>query len=73
MKNISEQRLVSALTTLTGLIRAYGDDYWPLFDRLERDLISLRERKAKLEKYQSPSNQPSGTSSIIALTEKNYG
>lgn len=73
MKDISEQRLVSVLTTLTGLIKAYGDDYWPIFDRLERELNSVRERKTKLEKYQSPRNQPSGTSSINAITEKTHG
>jgi len=36
------------LRTLAHLIDAYGDEYWPLFERLESELVRHDRRRNKI-------------------------
>ena len=47
----TEDELVDALASLARIINRYGDVYWPLFERLERELEYKRSRKARLAAY----------------------
>jgi len=38
------------LSTVARLVESYGDDYWPTFERLEKELQS---RKGKLERLKT--------------------
>ena len=69
MSPISEQRLVSALSVTARVIEAYGDAYWPIFDRLEQELIVIRDREFKLKKYSASKEQTLGSSPTNNLME----
>jgi len=45
---VTDQELEQALATTARVIERYGDAYWPLFDRLERELEARRTRRARL-------------------------
>jgi hypothetical protein len=47
----NEDELADALASLARIIDRYGDVYWPLFERLERELECERSRKARLAAY----------------------
>ena len=64
MESVSEQRLVSALAVVAGLIEDFGGDYWPVFDALEQELTLVRQRKARLQKYRPSVSQTLGSSSF---------
>lgn len=64
MESVSEQRLVSALAVVAGLIEDFGDAYWPVFDTLEQELTLVRARKAKLYQYRSSVTQTLESSSF---------
>ena len=41
----------SALVKLTWVIETHSEDAWPLFDRLEKELLQLNSRRDQLQKY----------------------
>jgi len=45
-------RLEHATRYAARIVTNLGDEYWPLFQRLERELEYLKSRKAKLQKFQ---------------------
>lgn len=47
---ISDQEIEDGLELIAELIDRYGDVYWPLFDRLERELEERRSKAARLQK-----------------------
>lgn len=45
-------RLENATRYAAKIVMDLGDDYWPLFERLERELKELKGRKARLQEFQ---------------------
>lgn len=50
-QQVTEQEIEIGLVSLARLIDRYGDAYWPLFERLERELNMRKERRARLSKH----------------------
>jgi len=46
-----EADICEALFKLTWIIENHSEAAWPLFDRLERELETLRGRKSRLDRY----------------------
>lgn len=55
---VTEQEIESSLSSLARLIDRYGDAYWPVFERLERELSARRERRARLSMHLRNSRLP---------------
>ncbi len=51
MEKVSEIEIEAALASLARLIERYGDQYWPLFERLETELYSRNMKAARLNRY----------------------
>ncbi len=51
MSSVSTQRIENAIRIVAGLIDRTGEDFWPVLDRLERELGALVQREARLAKY----------------------
>lgn len=47
-QQVTEQEIENSLTSLARLIDRYGDAYWPVFERLERELRVRQERHERL-------------------------
>ena len=45
---VTAEELCDALATVVSLMDKFGQDLWPLFDRLERELDQIESREAKL-------------------------
>tara|TARA_R110002020_G_scaffold145584_4_gene319030 strand:- start:7592 stop:7777 length:186 start_codon:yes stop_codon:yes gene_type:complete len=45
---VSEQEIEAALHSVAQLVNAYGDKYWPIFERLEDELDKRRSRSLRL-------------------------
>ena len=45
---ITDQDIEDGLNFVAGLIDRHGDAYWPIFERLERELAERRSRAARL-------------------------
>ena len=43
--------LEKALRKVAKLVDAYGDEYWPTFVRLERELQAYRKKERRINKY----------------------
>jgi len=52
MDNIAIKDIEAATKTAAFVVRTYGDKYWPLFARLERELKDRRSRLERLSQYQ---------------------
>jgi len=39
------------LAKLTWVIETHSEDAWPLFERLEKELLQLNSRQGQLQKY----------------------
>ena len=46
-----EADICEALGKLTWIIENHSSAAWPLFDRLERELETVRGRKSRLDRY----------------------
>jgi len=46
---ITEKDIEEGLSLLAWLIDRYGDEAWPLFERLERELEVRQNRKSRIE------------------------
>lgn len=58
---ITDQEIEDGLELLAELIDRYGDVYWPLFDRLERELEERRSKAARLSsRLKCPDQQRTG-------------
>lgn len=44
-------RLYKAAAIAAELVTRFGDDYWPVFERIDRELEARRSRKSRLEKF----------------------
>ena len=47
----SAAQIETGLKILARLIAAYGDAYWPLFERLEKEFEHEKTRQNRLERY----------------------
>lgn len=45
----TDQEIEDGLDLVAELIDRYGDMYWPIFDRLERELLQRQEKASKLQ------------------------
>ncbi|PCI53110.1 MAG: hypothetical protein COB36_13500 [Alphaproteobacteria bacterium] len=54
---VSENDLCKGLEIVAGLIEKYGDDFWPIFDRVEQELDIHRTRSHRLKKHLKRFNQ----------------
>lgn len=45
---ISEKELEAALHSVAKLVASHGDKYWPIFERLENELVDRRSRSKRL-------------------------
>ena len=50
-QQVTEQEIESSLSSLARLIDRYGDAYWPVFERLERELNVRKERRQRLSAH----------------------
>ena len=46
-----EAEICEGLCKLTWIIENHSSAAWPLFDRLEKELETLRSRKSRLDRY----------------------
>lgn len=47
----TEAELLRACEVISLIIAAYGDTYWPIMDRLEKELETIRTQRDRLTKY----------------------
>ena len=47
-RTISEEEIEDGLNVVARLIDRYGDVYWPVFERLERELEDYRSKKSRV-------------------------
>jgi hypothetical protein len=50
-QQVTEQEIESSLSSLARLIDRYGDAYWPVFERLERELSVRKQRRNRLQNH----------------------
>lgn len=48
---VTENDLCKGLEIVADLIEKYGDDFWPIFDRVEKELDTHRSRSGRLKKH----------------------
>lgn len=48
---ISAEEIEGALEKLAWVIETHSEAAWPLFERLEKELKTLRGRKSRLDRY----------------------
>jgi len=48
-RTISEEEIEDGLNVVARLIDRYGDVYWPVFERLERELEQRKSRSARVK------------------------
>ena len=49
-QTVSDQDIEVALRSVAQLVNAYGDKYWPIFERLEDELDKRRSKSKRLSK-----------------------
>ena len=47
-QTVSDQDIEAALRSVAQLVNAYGDKYWPIFERLEDELDKRRSKSKRL-------------------------
>lgn len=61
----SDEDIENAMATVARVIQLYGDAYWPILERLERELMERRAKAARLNshlrRFRSRSNQSTPT------------
>ncbi|MEM7665027.1 MAG: hypothetical protein AAF250_04155 [Pseudomonadota bacterium] len=50
MAQVTDKEIDMGLRSLARIIKRYGPAYWPLFDRLNREVTERREREELLKK-----------------------
>ena len=64
---LSDREIETALCSAARVVDRYGEVYWPLFERLERELIERRARASRLGAYLDP------TSPLSVTTKNPFG
>ena len=47
----SDEDIENAMATVARVIQLYGDAYWPILERLERELTERRAKAARLNSH----------------------
>lgn len=47
----SDEDIENAMATVARVIELYGDAYWPILERLERELMERRAKAARLSSH----------------------
>ena len=47
-QTVSDQDIEAALRSVAQLVNAYGDKYWPIFERLEEELEKRSSKSGRL-------------------------
>lgn len=55
---VTEQDIEDGLDFVAGLIDRHGDAYWPIFERLERELEQRRSKAARLSARLAKATDP---------------
>ena len=55
---INLEALMAATEKMAWIVETYGDIYWPLFDRLDRELRQRQARDDRLKRYTLPLTSP---------------
>lgn len=50
-RHYSDEEIEQAMATVARVIELYGDAYWPILERLERELAERRTRAALLNTH----------------------
>ena len=45
---VTEEELENGLSIVARLIECYGDSYWPIFERLEKELLDRQKRRLNM-------------------------
>ena len=74
IENLSQSKISSAdirqgMTVITRIIRLHGDSYWPIMERLQRELSALEGR----EKLLSDLLENDGAGRQITPDEASFG
>ena len=56
MENIATKDIEAATRIAADLVANYGEVYWPIFSRLEKELKARQSRSARLAKFCSSTN-----------------
>ncbi len=48
-RKVTDKEIENGLDLVAELIDKYGDVYWPVYERLERELAERKSRRAKLK------------------------
>ena len=64
-KVYTDEEIENAMATVARVIELYGDAYWPILERLERELTERRAKAARLSAHlrrfrRRPKPSPSG-------------
>lgn len=57
-RQVTEQEIENGLSSLARLIDRYGDAYWPVFERLERELGIRKQRRKRLAVHLRTKQRP---------------
>lgn len=57
-QQVTEQEIENGLSSLARLIDRYGDAYWPVFERLERELGIRKQRRRRLAVHLRTKQRP---------------
>ena len=63
---VSDEKLEDALYIAAYVVERYGDKFWPIFERLEKELHERRSRAERLAAYRPVKVQPQ----TLRLVEK---
>lgn len=56
-QTVCDHEVEAALHSVALLVNAYGDKYWPIFERLEFELDKRRSKSKRLSRVLQPSKQ----------------
>ena len=49
--NLEKGRLRKSLTIISCLIEQGNDEFWPIFEKIEKELVRLEKRQSRLSRY----------------------
>ena len=53
---VTNEEIEKALQTAARVVSIYGDAYWPIFERLEKELEARRDRRERINRHMRPHN-----------------
>ena len=56
-QQVSDKEIEAALHSVALLVNAYGNKYWPIFERLEAELANRRSKSNRLARALQQPNQ----------------